>query len=417
MGAGSGSGGFFEGFGEEGEEDQGGDGEEGAEDGGAGQEGAKVEVAAGSVGGDGFAEGPELGFVALFEGGADGEQVVVGRGEFFVADGEVVGGGGFGGPDEAVDGAPGADIGDGDGGIVGVLDDKAELGSALFREGDGEGVGGEAGEIDVLEAAVGNGAPGFTAVDEGGGLDGGVALEVAGGGIEVEAGDGGVMGVEGDFGGFGGAVGDGFQSGVGPFAEDGLVFAGDGFVVPEGDFIDAEGGLEEIEGAGCFLAFRLDETDEGLGALFGGVGDVDGEVATGVGGEGDFRAADVHVAGVVVDFGLGEEVPGLAVVAAGDADGADEVGEGGEDFEAVGGGGVLGDVEAGFDAVAGDFLKAEQFGGDGPAEEAGLGGVEGFDGARDFPEVGVEEAQVAEVGLGGGDEGGVELDGDGAGRL
>ena len=140
-----------------------------------------------------------------------------------------------------------------------------------------------------------------------------------------------------------------------------------------------------------------------------------GEVAAVVFGEGDVGVADVHVAGVVEDFGFGEGAPEFAVVAAGDEDGADEVFERGLDGDAVGGGGFFVQLKAGFDAVVGEFLEGAGLGGGGVALGLGLGGAEGFDEAGEFAVGGVEEAQVGVVGLDLREDGGVEMDFDGVG--
>ena len=345
----------------------------------------------------------------MVEGGADGVEVVGGGGEGGVAVGEAVGFFGVGEPDEAVGGAVGAEGGDGEGWVVGVVYEEAQAGGALFGEVHGEAVGGAAGEVKHGGFGVGDGAPGGASVDEGGDLDAGGALEVAVGGFQDEAGDGGVVGLEGDFGGAGFAVLGDLLVGGGPFLRDGLVFFAVGGFVPELDGVHAEGGAEEVVGALLVLALGLDEVDEGLGAFFGGVADGDGEVAAVVFGEGDVGVADVHVAGVVEDFGFGEGAPEFAVVAAGDEDGADEVFERGLDGDAVGGGGFFVQLKAGFDAVVGEFLEGAGLGGGGVALGLGLGGAEGFDEAGEFAVGGVEEAQVGVVGLDLREDGGVEM--------
>ena len=354
---------------------------------------------------------PEVGGDAFFEGGADGGEVVVGGGKLFVAVGEEVVGAGIGEPEQAVDGAVGADGGDVEGRIVGVLDDEAQLRDALLGEGHGEAVGGEAGQVDAGDDAVGDGAPAVAAVDHGRHLDGGDTVEVAGGGFEVEAGERRAAGVEGDFRGVGVAVLADLQAGMGPFLEDGVVIGEDRGFLPEFHAGDAEGGLKEVGGDALVLAVGLDEMDERLGALLGGVVDFDGEMAAVVGRQGDVRAAEIHEAGVVEDFGLGERVPELAVIAAGDADAADEVLERRVDGEAGGGGRIGGQVEAGVDAVAGEFAEFGGLGEDGGAGDALPGGEQRLDGAGRFIAVGqVEEAEVGEVRAGVGADGGIEAE-------
>jgi len=194
---------LFQSFGEEEEKGERGEAEGGAKNGGAGKKVADAEGFPVSAAWRGISEFPPQRFDAFIEGGADGKEVVAGRGECIVTIREAIDCAGFGEPEEKEGGAIGADTGNLEGWVVGILNQDAELGDALLGKVDAQGVGGEAGDIDAGKLSLSDGAPDSLSVGEGWDLDGGGTLEVMVGGFHNHAGEGGVIRLKDDFSGFG----------------------------------------------------------------------------------------------------------------------------------------------------------------------------------------------------------------------
>ena len=290
-----------------------------------------------------------------------------------------------------------------------ILEYEPDFRSTLFGEVDGHGVGGESGDVDAGEGAFTDSAPCELSVREDGNLDEGRAPEISGGGFELEAGDGGRAGLDDDFSGLNFGVLRDDNVGGRPVLKDEFVLGKDGFFAPERNTVDAEWGLEEVEGSALILSVSLHEADEGLGSFFGSIANFEDEVAALVGRQRDFGAPDIHVAGVIINLGVVDEsLPALAVGAALNANGADEIAQGCADIDASGRECVRRELEMGFDAIVGEFLERGGASSNGMASTALFGGVEGLDEAREFLIGAVKETQVGQLGAGGRKNRGIE---------